>query len=164
MNVLLIALVLGVDGGAAAAPPANAEPWEFDGLTAKITARASTRDSVSRMALERMGVKLEGALQLKVNAHANTVGGVTLRVEDPSDSKSGCDLYATREGEGLRFTDSRCSFPAFSGNLRTQATCRKISGTAKRTADGIALEARFPDCNASPMSVPVSLSGEVVPR
>jgi hypothetical protein len=158
---LLISLVLRADGGAAAEQP---NPWEFDGLTAKITAHASTRDSVSRLALEQMGVKLEGPLQLKVNAHANTVGGVTLRVEDPSDSKAGCDFYASRDGENLRFSDSRCSFPAFSGNLRTQAVCRKISGTAKRTAEGVALEARFPDCNASPMSVPVSLSGDVVPR
>lgn len=159
MNALvLLTLVLGADGG-------TAEPWEFDGLTAKITARAQTRDQLSRLALDRLGVQLQGPLQLRVNAHANTVGGVTLRAEDPSDSKAGCDFYAKLEGDVLRFTDSRCTFRAFSGNLQTTATCRKISGTAKKNAaGGIDLEARFPDCNASPMGVSVSLAGDVVPR
>lgn len=160
MPVLVLALLLGADGGAAAA-----EPWEFDGLTAKITARAQTRDQLSALALERLGIQLSGPLQLRVNAHRNTVGGVTLRAEDPSDAKAGCDFYAQRDGDALRFTDSRCSFPAFSGNLKTTATCRKISGTAKKNASGgVDLDARFPDCNAAPMGVAVSLSGEVVAR
>ncbi|MBL8909549.1 MAG: hypothetical protein JNM17_02490 [Archangium sp.] len=159
--VLLLTLVLGADGGAAAVP----EPWEFDGLMAKITARAQTKDQLSRMALERLGVQLQGPLQLKVNAHSNSVGGVTLRAEDPSDAKAGCDFYAKVEGELLRFTDSRCTFPAFTGRLQTTATCRKISGTAKKNANGgIDLEAHFPDCNAAPMGVSVSLGGDVVPR
>jgi hypothetical protein len=152
---LLVALVLG--GGA---PP---QAWEFDGLTAKLHARAQSKDAVSQLALRKLGITLEGPLELRVNAHANTVGGVTLRVEDPSDAAAGCDLYATKSGEGLAFSDSRCSFPAFSGNLRTQATCRKISGSATRVDGGVALSARFPDCNASPMGLPVSLSGEVTP-
>lgn len=159
--MLMLSVLLGADGGSPEQKPA----WEFDGLTAKITARASTRDSLSAMALQRLGIQLEGPLQLRVNAHANTVGGVTLRAEDPSDAKAGCDFYASRDGDGLRFTDSRCSFPAFSGNLRTTATCRKVSGTAKRNEQGgIDLEARFPDCNAAPMGVSVSLSGVVTPR
>ncbi len=137
--------------------------WEFDGLTAKVQAKGATKDRLSAAALTRLGLRLEGAGSLKVSAHANTVGGVTLHLEDPNDAKASCDLYATREGDDLKFTDSRCAFPAFSGQLRTNAVCRKISGTAKRVKDGVALEASSPDCNVSPMGVPLSLSGSVTP-
>lgn len=143
---------------------ASPDMWEFDGLTAKVQAKGATKDKLSAAALSRLGLRLEGSGSLKVSAHANTVGGVTLHIEDPNDSKAGCDLYATRDGEQLTFSDSRCSFPAFSGQLRTMATCRKISGTAKRVKDGVELTASTPDCNASPMGVPLSLSGSVTPR
>lgn len=138
--------------------------WEFDGLTAKVQAKGATKDQLSAAALTRLGLRLEGAGSLKVSAHANTVGGVTLHLEDPNDSKASCDLYATRDGDDLKFSDSRCSFPAFSGQLRTTATCRKISGTAKRVKDGVELEATAPDCNASPMGLPLSMRGSVTPR
>ncbi|MFO0599705.1 MAG: hypothetical protein U0228_30640 [Myxococcaceae bacterium] len=159
MVAALLLVVLAVDGG----EPLK-DTWDFDGLPARITARAVTKDQVSSLAMKQLGLQLEGALQLKVSAHPNTVGGITLRVEDPGDANSKCDLYANVDGAGLRFTDSRCSFPAFSGNLRTTATCRRISGTAKRVGEGVALDARFPDCNASPMGLPLSLSGEVSAR
>ncbi|MGV3623128.1 MAG: hypothetical protein ACO1OB_20075 [Archangium sp.] len=140
------------------------ETWEFDGLTAKVQAKGATKDRLSAAALSRLGLRLEGAGSLKVSAHANTVGGITLHLEDPNDAKASCDLYATRDGDDLRFSDSRCSFPAFSGQLRTTATCRKISGTAKRVKDGVELTASAPDCNASPMGLPLSMSGSVSPR
>lgn len=143
------------------APP---DMWDFDGLTAKVQAKGATKDRLSAAALTRLGLRLEGAGSLKVSAHANTVGGVTLRIEDPNDAKASCELYATREGDALKFSDSRCTFPAFSGQLRTTATCRRISGTAKRVDDAVELEASAPDCNASPMGVPLSLSGSVSPR
>ena len=146
----------------------GAEPvdrWEFDGATASVAAKGDTRDSLSTAALQQLGLKLEGPLTLKVSAHANTVGGVTLHLEDPSDAKASCDLYASRDDEALKFTDSRCSFFAFSGRLRTQAVCRKISGSAKRLADGrVAIEARSPDCSAQPMGLPLSISGTLSPR
>lgn len=140
--------------------------WDFEGAVASVTAKGDTRDSLSTLALEKLGLKLEGPLSLKVSAHPNTVGGVTLRLEDPGDPKVYCDVYATRDDErGLRFSDSRCSFTAFSGRLRTAATCRKISGTARRLDDGrVALEARSPDCNASPLGLPLSVSGTLLPR
>lgn len=140
------------------------ELWEFDGLTAKVQAKGATKDRLSAAALSRLGLKLEGAGTLKVSAHANTVGGVTLHIEDPGDAKASCDLYATRDGDVLRFSDSRCSFPAFSGQLRSTAVCRKISGTAKRDGDAVRLEASTSDCNVSPMGVPLSLSGSVTAR
>jgi hypothetical protein len=141
------------------------ERWDFDGVTASVSAKGDPRDSLSNLALEKLGLKLEGPLSLKASAHPNTVGGVTLRLEDPSDAKAYCDLYASRDGEALRFSDSRCSFPAFSGRLRTEATCRKISGTARKLDDGkLALEARSPDCNAAPLGLPLSVSGTLTPR
>ena len=140
--------------------------WDFDGAVSSVSAKGATRDSLSTLALEKLGLRLEGPLSLKVSAHPNTVGGVTLRIEDPSDAKAYCDLYATRADDGgLRFTDSRCSFSAFSGQLRTEATCRKISGTARRLDDGrVALEARSPDCSAQPMGIPLSISGTLSAR
>ncbi len=141
------------------------DPWDFEGAIASVSAKGSTRDSLSTLALEKLGLRLEGPLSLKASAHPNTVGGVTLRLEDPGDPKAYCDLYATRADDGgLRFSDSRCSFSAFNGRLRTEATCRKISGTARRLEDGrVALEARSPDCSAQPMGVPLSLSGTLSP-
>jgi hypothetical protein len=155
--LLALTLVLGADGGAAPG-------WEFEGLSARVTARAKTKDAVSAMALRKLGLQLEGPLSLKVSAKPNTVGGTTLHVEDPSDASVACDLYGSLAGGVFTFTDSRCSFPAFSGNLRTQATCRRISGSAKHGEKGLELEARFPDCNAAPMGLPLSLSGELSPR
>lgn len=142
------------------------DPWEFESATASVFARGTTRDSLSGLALEKLGLRLEGPLSLKASAKANTVGGVTLRLQDPGDAKAYCDLYATRDDTGgLRFSDSRCSFSAFSGQLRTTATCRKISGTAKKLEDGkVALEASSPDCSAQPMGLPLSISGTLSPR
>ena len=142
------------------------DPWNFDGATAAVSAKGATRDALSAAALQQLGLRLEGPLSLKVSAHANTVGGVTLHLEDPSDAKASCDLYATRSDDGaLRFSDSRCSFAAFSGRLRTTATCRKISGTARHLEDGkVELEARSPDCNAQPLGLPLSVSGTLTPR
>jgi hypothetical protein len=176
-----------------AAPDAGVDPWEFESSTAQVSAKGATSDSLSSLALERLGLKLEGPLSLKVSAKANSVGGVTLRLQDPGDAKAYCDLYATRSDDGgLRFSDSRCSFAAFTGQLKTQAVCRKISGTARKLEDGkvalearspdcsaqpmgvplrrkledgkVALEARSPDCSAQPMGVPLSISGTLTPR
>jgi hypothetical protein len=149
-----------------ARPDAGADAWEFEGASASVQAKGVTRDSLSTLALEKLGLKLEGPLTLKASAKSNTVGGVTLRLADPGDDKAYCDLYATRdEAGGLTFADSRCSFAAFSGQLRTNATCRKISGTARKLGDGkVALEARSPDCSAQPMGVPLSISGTLSPR
>lgn len=156
MTTLALLLLLAAD---------PSDRWEFDGATASVAAKGEPRDSLSSVALQQLRLKLEGPLSLKVSAHPNTVGGVTLHLEDPSDAKASCDLYASRDEDALKFTDSRCSFFAFSGRLRTQAVCRKISGTAKKLADGrVALEARSPDCSASPMGLPLSLSGTLAPR
>lgn len=140
--------------------------WDFEGGRAAVYAKGTTRDGVSEVALQQLGLKLEGELVLAVSAHPNTVGGVTLRLEDPADAKAGCDLYAQRDDSGgLRFQDSRCSFPAFSGRLRTSATCRRISGTAKKLEGGkVALEARAGDCTAQPLGLPLSISGTLSPR
>ena len=140
--------------------------WDFEGAVAWVSAKGDPHDALSTLALDKLGLKLEGPLTLKVSAHPNTVGGVTLRLEDPSDAKAYCDVYAKRDGEsGLRFSDSRCSFAVFSGRLRTSATCRKISGTARRLDDGkVALEARSPDCGASPLGLWLSVSGTLTPR
>lgn len=156
---LLLLLAGGRDAG-------TIDPWEFEGATASVSAKGAPRDSLSTAALQQLGLRLEGPLSLKVSAHPNTVGGVTLHLEDPSDAKAFCDVYASRTDDGgLRFADSRCSFGAFSGRLRTSATCRKISGTARRLPDGqVALEARSPDCTAQPLSLPLSLSGTLSPR
>jgi hypothetical protein len=149
----------------AAGKDAGVDRWDFEDGVAVVHAKGATRDSLSALALEKLGIALEGPLTLKVSAKANTVGGVTLRLADPGDARAYCDLYATRAGEALRFTDSRCSFGAFSGQLRTVATCRRIAGEARRLDDGrIALEARSPDCSAQPMGVPLSISGTLSPR
>ncbi len=160
MTTLALLLLLAADRETAP------DPWAFEGVTASVNAKGVTRDSLSTLALEKLGLKLEGPLSLKASAKANTVGGVTLRLEDPADAKAYCDLYAKRTDDGaLSFSDSRCSFSAFSGQLRTTATCRKISGTARRLEDGkLALEARSPDCSAQPMGVPLSISGTLSPR
>lgn len=156
---LLLFLAGGKDAG-------MLDRWDFEGATAAVFAKGDTRDALSTAALQQLGLRLEGPLSLKVSAHPNTVGGVTLHLEDPSDAKASCDLYATRSDDGaLRFSDSRCAFGAFSGRLRTNATCRKISGSARRLEDGkIELEARSPDCNAQPLGLPLSVSGTLTPR
>jgi hypothetical protein len=137
--------------------------WEFDDLTAKVVARGDPADELSKLALGQLGLQLEANAVFKVSAHANTVGGVTLRVEDPADPKVTCALYATREGDVLTFKDSRCSFPLFKDQLRTVATCRKISGTARRVKGAIAFEANAPDCTAQPMGMPLSVRATVKP-
>lgn len=157
---LLLFLVAGRDAGV------KIDAWDFDDARAAVSARGATSDRLSTAALEQLGLKLEGPLSLKASAHPNSVGGVTLRLEDPADASAFCDLYAQRSDDGgLRFSDSRCSFSALRGRLRTTATCRRISGTAKRLADGaVALEARSPDCNAQPLGLPLSISGTLSPR
>ena len=149
------------------AGPADAgvpvDPWEFDGLTALVDAAAQPADDLSTLALTQLNVPLTGRAQFRVAAHANTVGGVTLTLEDPNDAKTSCALYATKDGESLVFKDSRCSFFLFQGQARTQAVCRKIEGTAVRSKDAILLGAASPDCSASPMGVPLSVRASVKP-
>ena len=135
--------------------------WDFEGLSAKVAAKGETSDELSTLALTQLGIRLEGDFTFKVAARPNTVGGVTLRLEDPADAKVACSLYATREGDVLRFKDSRCSFPIFKDQLRTVATCRRISGTARRIKDAIAFEANAPDCTAQPMGLPLSVRATV---
>lgn len=144
-------------------PGPPADPWEFDGLTALVKAAAQPADDLSTLALTQLNVPLEGNAQFKVSAHANTVGGVTLALEDPNDAKTACALYAAREGDVLVIKDSRCSFFVFQGQARTQAVCRKINGTAKRANEVVHLEATSPDCSASPMGVPLSVRASVKP-
>lgn len=140
-----------------------ADLWDFEGLSAKVAARGEPADELSTLALTQLGVRLEGNAVFKASAHPNTVGGVTLRIEDPADPKVACAIYAAREGDGLTFKDSRCSFPLFKDQLRTTATCRRISGTAKRIKDSVAFEATAPDCTAQPMGMPMSVRATVRP-
>jgi hypothetical protein len=146
----------------AAEPPAD--PWEFDALPAPIFAHGEIRDELARTLVQQLGLKLDGDARLTTSAHSNSVGGVTLHIADPGDAKAACDLYASKDGEQLKFEDSRCTFPAFRGELRTTATCRKISGTARRLKDSIALEASSPDCTTTLQGVPLQISGSVKAR
>lgn len=156
-------LALLVVGGTrdAGAPPVDR--WDFEGLTARVFAHATPADDLSTLALTQLAIPLEGNAQFRVSAHANTVGGVTLKLEDPNDPKTACALYAERAGDTLTFKDSRCSFAVFTGQARTQATCRKISGSAKREKDAVLLDAATPDCNAAPMGVPLTVRASVKP-
>lgn len=124
--------------------------WDFDGERAHVLAHGEAKDALSSTALQQLGVKLDGDAYFKVSAHPNSVGGVTLKLEDYNDAKSACELYAAQDGDRLKFDDARCSFPAFAGAARTTATCRKIRGSAWRLKQGIALEAASPDCTAQP--------------
>jgi hypothetical protein len=155
MNVLFLIVVL------AAETPAD--PWEFDGERAHVVAHGDATDDVTALALTQLGVKLDGDTYFKVSAHANSLGGVTLRLADYNDEKTTCDLYAKKKGDALVFEDSRCSFPAFQGGAKTTATCRKISGTAKKLKRGIALEASSPDCTAQPMGFSLAGRASVKP-
>ena len=137
--------------------------WDFDGLTAKVAAKGETSDELSTLALTQLGIRLEGNVDLTVSAHANTVGGVTLQLQQPSDPKVGCSVYATRDADTLTFKDTRCSFPVFTGQARSTATCRKISGTARRVKDAILLEASAPDCTAQPLGMPLSVRATLRP-
>jgi hypothetical protein len=148
----LTALCIGADGG---------DPWEFDKLTATVDGKGETTDALSTAALAQLGLSLAGKMTVNVSAHANTVGGVTLRIEDPADPKGVCELYANREGDHLVYKDSRCSFPVFTGSLRSSATCRKISGTARRVKQTIALDASSPDCTAQPMGLPLTVRATI---
>jgi len=146
-----------------AADPQAEALWEFDNERAHVLAHGDAKDDVTRLALTQLGVKLDGEAYFKVSAHANSTGGVTLKLQDYNDDKSSCDLYAVRDGDALKFEDVRCSFPAFTGSAKTKATCRKISGTAKRLKRGIALEASSPDCTAQPMGFSLSGRASVKP-
>lgn len=161
--VAMVMLGAGPKGSKDAGESKTADAWEFEDLSAKVAAKGDTTDELSKMALAQLGIRLEGNVVLKVSAKANTVGGVTLTLQDPADPKITCALYATRTSEGLAFKDSRCSFPIFQDNLRTTATCRKISGTARRVKDTIALEATAPDCTAQPMGMPLAVRATVRP-
>ncbi len=158
---VVAALLVGAGAKRTAAPPKDL--WDFDNLTARVSANGETSDELTTLALTQLGIRLEGSFAFQVSAHNNTVGGVTLHLEDPSDPKVACALYATREGEGLSFKDSRCSFPIFKDRQRTVATCRRISGTARRVSDRILLEATAPDCTAAPMGFPLLVRASVRP-
>ena len=154
-----MAFVKALEAEAQPAPDA----WEFDGERAHVVAHGEAKDEVTKLALSQLGVRLDGDAFFKVSAHGNSTGGVTLRLADYNDEKSACDLYAARDGEALTFSDARCSFPAFSGSARTTATCRKISGTARRLGRGIAIEASSPDCTAQPGGFSISGRASVKP-
>src|SRR3954453_15256986 len=83
-----------------------ADPWEFDNERAHVVAHGEAKDDITAMALEQLGVKLDGDAYFKVSAHANSMGPGTLKLSDYNDEKSSCDLYATRKGDALVFTDS----------------------------------------------------------
>ena len=153
--IALVAVLLGAD-----APP---DPWDFDNERAHVVAHGDSKDDVTTLALSQLGVKLDGDVYFKVSAHENSTGGVTLTLQDYNDDKSKCDLYATRDGDTLKFSDTRCSFPAFSGSAKTTATCRKISGTARKLKRGVALEASSPDCTAQPLGFSLSGKASVKP-
>jgi hypothetical protein len=137
-----------------------ADPWDFDGLGAPITAHGEVKDPLSRAALEQSGAKLDGSVRLTASAHPNTVGGVTLKL---ARADGACELYATRAGDKLTFDDARCDFPLFDGQLRSTATCRRISGTARRAKDAVLVEASSPDCTAQPMGLSLQGSAKVTP-
>lgn len=156
------------DAGAPSAPAvetdASGELWDFDGLRARVTALGESNDPLTTMALTQLNVDLQGPAELKVSAHPNTVGGVSLRIEDPANAAVNCVLYATRTGDILKFKDCRCVFPVEAGQLHTEATCRRISGSARRKKDAILFVANAPDCTAQPMGLAVSVRANAVPR
>jgi hypothetical protein len=144
-------------------PAAPADPWDFDGQIAKVRATGQSTDPLTSAALQQMGLKLEGVAVLKLSVHPNSTGGVTVHVEDPSDAKSACDLYGSKEDDKVVIKDARCVFPVFQDQLRTNATCRKISGTVSRVADKLSLEADAPDCTAQVLGVPISIKASARP-
>lgn len=150
----LAALCAGVDAG---------DPWDFEKLQATVNGKGETTDALSAAALAQLGISLAATVTVNVSAHPNTVGGVTLRIEDPQDPTGVCELYASREGDHLVYKDSRCAFPVFTGSLRSKATCRKISGTARRLKNAIALEGSSPDCTAQPMGLSLTVRASVSP-
>ena len=155
MSPTLLVALIGLCAGA------EPDPWDFDKLTATVNGKGETTDALSAAALAQLGLTLEATMTVNVSAHPNTVGGVTLRIQDPSDPAGVCDLYAKREGDHLVYTDSRCSFPVFTGTLRSRATCRKITGTAKRVKKTVALDGSSPDCTAQPMGLPLTVRASV---
>ncbi len=164
ITVTMLVLAAGKVTKKAPAPAPAADPWEFDDLIAKVVAKATPMDDISRLAVSQLPqLRLDGEAVFKVSAHANTVGGVTLTFEDRSDPKLSCQLYATKEGEFLTFKDSRCSFPVLKDQLRTTAVCRRISGTARRVKDTLAIEAEAPDCNAAIMGMTLTVRVAVRP-
>ncbi len=156
MSATLLAVLVGLCAGADAP-----DPWDFDKLPSTVNGKGETTDALSAAVLAQLGLTLAATVTVNVSAHPNTVGGVTLRIEDPSDPKGVCELYASRDGDRLVYKDSRCSFPVFTGSLRTQATCRKISGTAKRVKKTVALDGSSPDCTAQPMGLPLTVRASV---
>lgn len=144
-------------------PAAPSDPWDFDDQLAKVRASGQSTDPLTSAALQQMGVKLEGVAVLKLSVHPNSTGGVTVHVEDPSDAKSACDLYGAKENDKVVIKDARCVFPVFQDQLRTHATCRKISGTLAKVENKLALEAEAPDCTAQLMGVPISIKASARP-
>ena len=99
-------------------------------------------------------------MRLVASAHKNGAGGVTLKL---SRADGACELYTNRSGDRLVFDDARCSFPLFDGQLKSTATCRRISGSARRTKDAVLIEAASPDCTAQPMGLSLEGSAKVEP-
>ena len=94
--------------------------------------------------------------------------GATAAVSAKGDTRDALSAAALQQ-LGLRLEGSLSlkvsALAAFSGRLRTTATCRKISGTARHLEEGkVELEARSPDCNAQPLGLPLSVSGTLTPR
>jgi hypothetical protein len=142
-----------------AAAPADA--WDFDKVDAPMSAHGEFKDPLQKQLLEQMGARLDGSARLQASAHPNSAGGVTLTLAR-GDAGS-CDLYATRVGEWLKFDDCRCSFPLFEGQMRTTATCRRITGRAHRVKDAVLIEAMSPDCTAEMSGFTVEATAKVDP-
>jgi hypothetical protein len=144
-------------------PPPKADLWDFDGIDAPVSAHGEVKDPLSRVALQQLGAQVDGSARLVASAHANSVGGITLKLADAHDATAFCELYTTRAGTMLTFDDSRCTFPVFQGQARTLATCRHISGTARRSKDAVLIDATASDCTAQPLGLPLALSGRIEP-
>jgi hypothetical protein len=144
---------------APAAEPADA--WDFDKMDAPMSAHGEFKDQLQKQLLEQMGAKLDGSARLQASAHPNGAGGVTLTLT--RGTAGSCELYATRVGEWLKFDDCRCSFPLFEGEMRTTATCRRITGRAHRVKDAVLVEAMSPDCTAVMSGFTVEATAKVEP-
>lgn len=147
-------------------PPHRGSAWAFEGVRAEVMVRGEAVDSLTQLTVQQLQLPLQGAVSLRVSARANSVGGVTLRLEDFQHEDQYCELYADRPPTGrLEFSGGRCTFSAFTGRMTTQATCRKISGSAERLPDGrLFLKAHSPDCTAQPLGLPLQIAATVSPR
>jgi hypothetical protein len=143
------------------AAPAAADVWDFDKVDAPMSAHGEFKDQLQKQLLEQMGAKLDGSARLQASAHPNGAGGVTLTLT--RGTAGSCELYATRVGEWLKFDDCRCSFPLFEGEMRTTATCRRITGRAHRVKDAVLVEAMSPDCTAIMSGFTVEATAKVEP-